>query len=337
MKKDLQTTFRSDLQAELAEILKLSPTNRSLEIYFEHFRQKEQISRYKDLDMLVFTRMYGRKPENSEALKIRYWRCGQHIPKNREEMIRLGLALEVSLEELNIMLTEILLETRLNPQDLPESVFSSADLPVIPQTYDDSSDFLSALSRRYLALVPESRLRQLSIKTQDTENYLRHILFSDIMDCIWYPEAERTWYHRHHIYSRNFSSECARYFKKGEKISRSTLQRLLMVMLMPEIDADIMNASLEHLGYAPLSPEIQQKSGARTDCLFLWVLEQFKRYRTHDLEADKQLLKKMLQSVDGEVAKYHTSLRSDSTSEGKKKRKQLHDLRIMKFRSFGEN
>lgn len=333
--QNLPAAFLPELQRELEEILSLPATDNRLGIYFEHFREKKQILRTGDLDTIVFTRMYGRTPQNSEVLKIRYWRCGQHIPKNREEMIRLGSALEVSPEELNTMLTEILLETRLNVQDLSAFAFPAADFPYTPEPYRDTSVFLSALSRRYLALIPENRLEQLQIKTQDTENYLRHILFADIMDCIWHPEHERNWYHKHHIYSRNFSSECARYFKKGEKISRSTLQRLLTILLMPEINTGIMNESLECLGYAPLSPKIRQKSGAHTDRLFLWVLEQFEKYRSHDMETDRQTQKIMLKCIDELVVKCLASY-PEGTTEGRKKRKMLKNLRIMKFRSFGE-
>lgn len=104
---------------------------------------------------------------------------------------------------------------------------------------------------------------------------------------------------------------------------------------MPEINIDIMSRSLEYLGYAPLDPDIRQKSGAHTDHLFLWVLEQFEKYRSYDPEADRQSQKMMLRCVDEQVVKYLSSC-PNSTSEDKKIRKQFQDLRIMKFRSLGE-
>lgn len=346
---DIPRNFESDLQRKLDEIINLPSEGNGLEDYFEQFRLKKQIARYGELDAVVFSRMYGRMPEKSECLKIRYWRCGWHIPKSREEMLLLGLALEATPEELDTMLTEILLETRLVPQDIQKTFQSLSDaqknqLSLTDRScFDfstrsapmDTSFFLTALSQRYLALVPDERLRQLQINTRNTRNFLRHILFSDIMDCIWYPEPERIWYQEQHIYSRNFSSECARFFKKGEKISRITLQRLLTVMLLPTLTVDIMNECLESLGYAPLSPDIRTKSGTHTDCLFLWILEQFEQYRTDTPLADKQRQKQMLRYVDEKIVRYLSSIRMDSSPNGKQKKKQLQDLRIMKFRSFG--
>lgn len=319
MEHKIEAIFRSELQTKLEYILQLPAKKDRLGIYFEQFRRKQKITLAKDLDRTVFVRMYGREPEKSDALKIRYWRCGHHLPKNRDEMICLGQALDVSRKDLNTMLTEILLETGL-----------------YTEAYGKAPDFLTALSKRYLSLLPESRLDELQIKTNNTEKYLRHILFADLMDCIWCSEAEKNWYLKSHIYSRNFSSECARYFKKEEKISRSTITRLILIMLMPEINISIMNDALTYLGYAPLSFDICQKSGAHTDALFLWILEQMENCRSDNPEADRYLQKRMLRCVDEQIVTSIPKLSANDTEQGKIYKRQLQDLRIMKFRFFGK-
>lgn len=310
MKKTDWKSFDTKLDKKINEIMEAPSSGKNLRYFFERVKIKEQISSYRELDSFIFQRMYERNPENSEVLKIRYWRCGTHLPKSREEMILLGKALEVSDEELDFMLKEILLETGLH---VPEG----------------ASEFFKILSERYLALVPDERLGVLHIQREHVADNLRHILFADVMDCLSYPEKEREWYYGNHVYSRNFASECARFFKNAEVPGRSAAQRLLMVMLMPEISQKIMDDCLRGLGYAPLSEEIQRRSGAYADRLFLWILAQFDKYRSGDIEKDRQVQKAMMERMDAYI------VRKISEDENGKHRKILQDLRIMKFRSFG--
>lgn len=310
MKRTDWKSFEAMLGEKIDEIIKAPAAGRSLKEYFERFKSWRQIDSCQELDAVIFERMYGRRPENSEALKIRYWRCGTHLPKSREELLLLGEALEASDEELDLMLKEILLDAGLH----------------VP---DGASDFFTLLSRRYLALISEERLKVLHIQREYISDYLRHILFADIMDCLYYPEKEREWYQVNHIYSRNFASECARFFKNTEIPGRNTAQRLLMIMLMPEINREIMDDCLTHLGYAPLSEELQRRSGAHADRLFLWILAQFEKNRSGDIEKDRLAQKAMLERMDAYIAG------RIAAEERERSRKLLKDLRIMKFRSFG--
>lgn len=318
MKKADWNTYENELEKTIDEILTMDPRKKDLGIYFERFRNKNGIFHYKELDAVVFERMYGRMPEKSEALKIRYWRCGQHLPKNREELLRLGAALEIGEPEMDRMLKELLLEQGIDTSNSP-------------------NEFLAILSRRYLTFISESRRAELGLKGHSMEYYLRHILYTEVMDCLWNQDTESGLYHKRHDYSINFGSECARFFKDSEKISRSTLQRLFMVMLMPEINTAVMNHCLDYLNYAPLSGDIRSKSGACPDRLYLWLLEQFERYRTEELDMDLENQKQMLKYADKKVTQRLRGLESmGDSAEKKSMRKKLQDLRIMKFRSFGK-
>lgn len=318
MKKKDWDLFKKELNNLIDEILGLPEEDNRLEQWFERYRLNKGIVHYKELDKMVFEEMYGREPQKSEVLKIRYWRCGRHLPINREEMLRLADVLGVTEEEKHIMLTEILLEQGVAAKQ-------------------NQKDFLNLLAKRYLAFIPEERKRELGIRGQKVDNYLRHIIYADIMDCLWNHEQERNWYRERHDYSRNFASECSRFFNTNEKISRSTMQRLLMIMLIPEINREVMDDALKCLGYAPLATHIKKRSGACADRMFLWILGQFDRYRTGSIENDIEIQKRMLCCLDEQVVQRLNDIKENASVVNKERtRKILQDLRIMKFRSFGK-
>ena len=102
-----------------------------------------------------------------------------------------------------------------------------------------------------------------------------------------------------------------------------------MIMLMPESNIEIMDGCLTYLGYAPLSEETQRRSKAHADRLFLWILAQFEKNRSGDIEKDRLAQKAMMERVDAYI------VRKIAEEKNKRRRKLLQDLRIMKFRSFG--
>ncbi|MBS6196385.1 MAG: hypothetical protein KH828_12475 [Clostridiales bacterium] len=356
MEKYEENRYEMELQEQIDRILKIPVQDDRLRKYFEAYKERMQIATYRELDQVIFRRMYGREPEKTEDLKIRYWRCGQHIPQSREEMIRLGLALQVNRNEMDRMLTEILLEIRLNPLNIRENVWIQRfETGGTGEVYEDSyreaehgkaetregekeKEFLDGLCSRYLTLVPEKRLMELQIKGSIRKN-LRHILFADIAETICLSENDRNYYMSSHSYSSNFASECRRYFKKNEKVSRETMERLLIVMLMPEVNREILNQCLVKLGYAPLSERIRRKSGACMEDLLLWILEQFERYRSGEFEEDLRTQRAMLRCVDRVLVERLSELKEKEDTcknRSREQRKILQDLRPMKFRSFGK-
>lgn len=318
MKKSDWELFEIELNKEIDVILGLPEEQNRLKEYFERYRKAEGIQKYQKLDEEIFKKMYNRVPSKTEVTKIRYWRCGRHLPINRDEMISLGAALNMSEEEIHLILTEVMLEQGLKIKR-------------------NQKELLNSLAKRYLALIPPERKKELGIKGQNVDGYLRHILYADIMDCLWNNEMDRSWYREKHDYSRNFASECSRFFQTEDKIGRSTMQRLLLIMLIPEMNREIMDDALISLGYAPLSGKIKKKSGAYTDRLYIWLLSKFEQHRTGDMSKDLEIQKQMMCYLDEQVVRRLMDVKTSSTIFNKNKIvKKLQDLRIMKFRSFGK-
>lgn len=373
--------------------------NSALAPYFERFRQQEQILRIKELDNLVFERMYQKTPSPSEALKIRYWRSGYTLPATRTECIRLAFALRMSREELDHFLMYSLQESGLYLLDIRDFVYASflsennydfqaaeslilscmpfltASQPtetplkdrflqfhemkppqpsrnriqpvpvssiiswvqknsqVFNEAYAYQEWLLLSVCYRYLVQTPIERLEELKIKPGQQYGHLRHILYSELTDCLNIPLEED--HYRMHIYSRDFSSEINRYFKRGAFISRSTFIRLILLFTLPDLDTASVNTLLTSFGYAPLSSQIHTPSGACPDALLMLLLKTFDKKRTGHLPTDRTVFKKLLRDTDQLLCEKLQSLPvSPKGSAEYRSRMLLKDLRLMAFRSF---
>lgn len=395
-----------------------SDKNSLLATYFNRLKADENIKRVSQLDELVFTRMYGRPPKANELLKIRYWRCGYHLPANRQEIIRLGFALRLNLDEVNLLLTTVLTETRLYLLDIREFIYASllasgqtfsyeqadhyasyyemlfrnssalADraeissenaslkerllhvsqrcrtngtvpdlLPVsafvhptwttdaalwmenhfpdFSQAYVFQEELLLSLAYRYLVRLPKERLRLLNIQPGMQYGQLRHILYTDLSDCLWKEHTRLQQDYLAHTSSLDFSSEVNRYFKRGEKISRMALIRLVLLFLMPDVDVALINRVLFDFGFAPLSADITTASGVSPDRFLLGLLNFFETKRTGNYEKDRIRFQSMLASCDEILCKMLKETPSGPKgSIPYQKRMQFKDLRIMALHSL---
>lgn len=377
----------------------------ALSSFFERYQKAAAIKKVSELDKMIFTRMYSRTPSSSELLKIRYWRCGHHLPANRQEFIRLGFALCLSLKEMNFLLTTVLREPKLYLLDTKEYMYASlffselqltfeeaekyalafADLyptsvldqgkllkerllnipalkmpePEVPQLLKFDSciqqdlpldaaeniDFLIpyfehayelqewallSLCYRYLIRISDKRLCNLKIIPEKRFDQLRHILYTDLLDCLWHETNGAQNYYKKHIYSLNFSSELNRYFKRGSRISRDSLIRLFLIFTMPDTNIELINDLLDLFGFAPLSADITTASGVSQDLLLIQIFEMFESYRSGDYANDRELLQHLLVLCDQSVSKKLKDL--SSVKKGNilyRKKQQLKDLRIM--------
>lgn len=374
--------------------------------YFERFRKEESIKSVSRLDEIVFRRMYSKIPTSSELLKVRYWRCGHHIPANRQELIRLGFALCLNLDEMNLLLTNVLRETGLCLWDIKEFVYASLfasnerisfdeaetyanyyeslypfdsthrhnvplkdrltnigsiampqphipdcflrfdrrdhiwkaaaqdwiskNSPYFENVYTLQEWILLSLGYRYLIRVPEDRLAQLKIPNGKQFGQLRHIFYTDLLDCIWREDKQSKNYYETHTYSLDFSSEINRYFKRGAKISRISLIRLLLIFTMPDVDTSLINHLLEQLGFAPLSPNIYTASGVSQDLLLIQLMELFESMKTGNMIKDRALFQHLLLLCDQNIcARLETFPVAPKGTVHYKKCLQLKDLRIM--------
>lgn len=112
-----------EIDACIDQSLRMAAENpRQSLVWFEEFKKRHGISSLQKLDQEIFFRMYGKKPGAHEVQRIRFWRLSQHLPRNREECIRLGRALELSGQEMDHFLTEGLCSQRFTPVENRERI-----------------------------------------------------------------------------------------------------------------------------------------------------------------------------------------------------------------------
>ncbi len=101
-----------------------------------------------ETDLFISRRLGGK--DGAVQLKIRYWRTRQHLPGNREQCIQLGKALELSDEEMVILLQRYYdssdCEFRRDYPDVEQSWISSNQHPL----YHFRQRFVNDSLERYM-------------------------------------------------------------------------------------------------------------------------------------------------------------------------------------------
>ncbi|NCC45304.1 MAG: hypothetical protein EOM18_17360 [Clostridia bacterium] len=208
--------------------------------FFEEYRKKNGFAKIVESDRSIYIRMYGEEPSKIGLQKIRFWRLGHHLPKNRAEALALGQALELEWDDLDTFLKEHCLmrgiEVRKNHAEMFEELFPE-----------------------YLCQITDERLQQLNITPGMQEQQKCHIFYSDALDCIRMEEKSRRLCYWQHMYSRGFSGEFRKYFIKESVLSRETVMRVLILLMMPDLNVDILNGHLLELGYGELNEKRRQE------------------------------------------------------------------------------
>lgn len=279
-------------------------------IWFEEYRKRHQISSMQKLDQEIFFRMYGKNPSVHERQRIRFWRLSQHLPRNREECVRLGHALELSGHELDCFFTEGLCSQRLSPVENREQM-------------------IEELFLQYLCRISCERLDRLNVKPGRQRRYLRHIFYADAIDCLDVEVSMRKNFYKEHHYSQIFAGEFRKYFEKDMIISRENMLRLLILLLMPDVDAGAMDAWLIRLGYAPLNQE--RAMNGYVDCAIRCMLGLAAGEPSVGTREDKERMKEILRNYDSEVKARIARERRNGNSPVLQ---YLKNLRFMKFRSM---
>lgn len=281
--------------------------------YFEAYKKRHGIKSVYELDRAIFVKMYGRAPMQNEIQKVRFWRLRQHLPGSREEGILLGQALGLTEEEMEEFLCEELGEEK-------------------PAGRKIRAKALNMLFQEYLCQVTEERLEMMHTLPGEQKKNRRHIFFSDAIDCIAIDNSLLPFIYASHSYSRNFNSEFQKYFQDSESVSRENMIRILILLLMPDLDGCVLDEWLRKLGYAPLNPGRAWKG--YVDYGILRMLELCGRERTGDRKKDKEKMKSWLRKYDREILQRIMWLDQGDNGDYKKKR-VLKTLRFMKFRSIG--
>ncbi len=279
-------------------------------VWFGEYKARHNISSLRKLDREIFFRMYGKEPSEHEMQKVRFWRLSQHLPRNREECIRLGQALELSGDGMDHFFTEGLCSQRLS-------------------SVENREQMIEELFQQYLCRISYERLDRLNVKPGTQRRYLRHIFYADAMDCLDVDASMKAHCYREHLYSRNFAGEFRKYFEKDTIISRENILRLLILLLMPDVDSRILGEWLVRLGYAPLN-QVRALNGY-VDFAISYILGLAIDEPSEGAETDRERMKGILREYDHAVK---MRIAKEEKSGNNAALQYLKNLRFMKFRSM---
>ena len=232
------------------------------------FMEKHEISGKAELDALIFTRMYGRTPDQSDILKIRYWRTGRHIPSKREECLRFGEAMELSAREM-----QYLMQVYFDRCDL---CFSRDEIrhpkpSERNEIYRKRIELMHSLIGEYLERIHPERMLRAGVKSQSLEKDLRYLYFAD---SLLYTEnrsaSDRT-------ASFSYDAEFRRILRLEGEIPRRTMLRHLILLGNPFLNRRLLTERLENLGYCGLHADHTGVKEERTDAFLIDLLALYEK------------------------------------------------------------
>lgn len=233
-----------------------------------------------DTDRLLYERMYKQAPQKqSELLKLRYWRTGRSTPGNREQCILYGKALELSENEMQILIQcyyDRSMEVYLSPKDC-----------AIPDYLKKLSN-MKQLTDTYLQKVTSDKLEKLNIYPGKISHYLRHLYFTDAFNYVHTRKISQEILVKH-ITSTRYDSEFTRQMKLLGEIPRKTMIRHLLILGLPEITLEQLNRQLQFYGYLPLTSEHTSLNGAYLDYLIIQLMEMYETLCSSYSPAEKTL------------------------------------------------
>lgn len=228
------------------------------------FMEKYRISDKAELDALLYTRMYGRTPGQSDILKIRYWRTGRHIPSKREDYVYFGEALDLSDSGMRY-----LIQMYFNRCDL---CFSREEVRHPQETerreiYQKRIELLHSLTGEYLERIHPDLMVRTGVKPESLERNLRFLYFTDSLG---YTEnravPDRT-------ASLSYDAEFRRILRLEGEIPRRTMLRHLILLGNPFLNKRLLTERLEALGYCGLHHDHTGVKGERTDAFLIDLLD----------------------------------------------------------------
>ena len=224
---------------------------------YDRFRERKRIRRKADADILISERMHG----ISAPLKVRYWRTGKHIPLNREQCQKLGMALELDENEMRSLLQRYYDRTDISWLAEPETS---------DWVYWERRNRMEDLQKEYLTKTdPDRFLHRSVINGKQKENF-RHLYYVDagrytlLGDQSDYLERAA---------SMSYHTELKRIMLLLGEIPRKTMIRHIIILCAPYLSAERLNENLKVFGYQPLDEKHTQIDGTHLDWLLIRILK----------------------------------------------------------------
>lgn len=237
---------------------------------FDRIRAKYNLPGRMETDLFVSRRL----DENGESaqLKVRYWRTRRHLPKNREQCIRLGEALELSDVEMAILL---------------QCYYDSSDYEFRRNCQNSESKWIRSCQdplyhtrRKFVNEALDQYIQRFSGQTDpDTSliHYARHLYCIDALNYIHCPASFCQERRTKHLISSSFASEFSRTLMLLDNIPRKTMLRYLFLFYGADVSRARLDHGLTYLGYLKLDASHALPGGERLDFLILALLEQYER------------------------------------------------------------
>ena len=263
-----------------------------------------------ETDLFVSRRLRGKG--SSTQLKVRYWRTRQHLPENREQCIQLGRALELSHEEMVILLQRY--------YDRSHCEFRRDYLDQEQDWIRSDQDSMYHTRQKCVNDALEQYMQRLSSKADQVtvtprvpiSNYARHLYCIDALNYIYCSSPVRQERLNKHLTSSSFASEFSRTLRLLDNIPRKTMLRYLFLFYGADVSRSRLDEALTRLGYLPLDASHALSGGQRLDFLILALLERYeqecaqwdmiRRYRW--LHAHCQALDKELQLMNQQKLRF---------------------------------
>lgn len=228
-----------------------------------------------ETDLFISRRLGGKA--GSAQLKVRYWRTRNHLPGSREQCIRLGKALELSDEEMVILLQRYYdssdCEFRRDYAEQEQRWIRSDQHPL----YHSRQSFVNDTLERYMQKLSDKAHQAISSSRAPISNYARHLYCIDALNYIHCPSPVSQERRSKHLTSSSFASEFSRTLRLLGNIPRKTMLRYLFLLYGAEISRSRLDEALTRLGYSTLDASHALSGGQRLDFLILALLERYER------------------------------------------------------------
>ena len=225
-----------------------------------------------ETDLFISHRLGGK--DSSAQLKVRYWRTRHHLPGNREQCIRLGKALELSDEEMVILLQRYYdssdCEFRRDYPDPEQRWIRSNRHPLYHSRQSFVNDALEQYTQRLSGKAEQATVTPIP-------NYARHLYCIDALNYIYCPSPVSQERRNKHLTSSSFASEFSRTLRLLGNIPRKTILRYLFLFYGGDVSRSRLDEALTRLGYVKLDASHALSGGQRLDFLILALLERYER------------------------------------------------------------
>ena len=236
---------------------KVRPEVTWLSEVYDRYRKRNGIRKKADADILISQRMHG----VSAPLKVRYWRTGKHIPLNREQCQKLGMALELEKKEMEILFQRYYDRADRIWQDEPDAE---------DKVYRERRERMEALQKEYLIKIDPDRFLHRSVTHGKQKENFRHLYYVDagrytlLGDRSDYLERAA---------SMSYHTELKRIMLLFGEILRKTMIRHMIILCAPNLSVERLNENLEAFGYQPLDETHTQIDGTYLDWLLIRILK----------------------------------------------------------------